>query len=97
MAPEWQLAVWFTEEAIAAWEAAPRTTPALTLCTVFHLALRQTKGLIVIEPGQTRAVVSSPPSAVSTNSVLSKLPRKSAWSSATWNTRPSPALAEGGH
>jgi hypothetical protein len=53
------LTVWFTEEAIAAWRAAPRTTrggqpwysplailTALTLCTVFHLALRQTEGLI---------------------------------------------------
>ena len=53
------LTVWFTEEAIAAWKAAPRTTPggqphyldlaittALTLRAVFRLALRQTKGLI---------------------------------------------------
>jgi hypothetical protein len=53
------LTVWFTEEAIAAWKAAPRTTPggqphysdlaittALTLRAVFHLALRQTEGLI---------------------------------------------------
>ena len=47
------LTVWFTEEAIAAWKAAPRTTPggqphysdlaiaiALTLRAVFHLPLR---------------------------------------------------------
>jgi hypothetical protein len=53
------LTVWFTEEAIAAWKAAPRTTPggqpcssalaittALMLRAVFHLALRQTEGLI---------------------------------------------------
>jgi hypothetical protein len=53
------LAVWFTDEAIAAWRAAPRTTrggqawysplailTALTLRAVFHLALRQTEGLI---------------------------------------------------
>jgi hypothetical protein len=53
------LTVWFTEEAIAAWRAAPRTTrggqpwysplailTALTLRTVFRLALRQTEGLI---------------------------------------------------
>src|SRR4051812_6917479 len=53
------LTVWFTEEAIAAWEAEPRTTPggqphysdlaittALTLRAVFRLALRQTEGLI---------------------------------------------------
>src|SRR4051794_40977643 len=49
------LTVWFTEDAIAAWKAEPRTTPggqphysdlaittALTLRAVFRLALRQT-------------------------------------------------------
>ena len=53
------LTVWFTEEAIAAWTAEPRTTrggqprfsalaiaTALTLRVVFRLALRQTEGLI---------------------------------------------------
>src|SRR3954465_12773256 len=53
------LTVWFTDEAIAAWKAAPRTTPggqphysdlaittALTLRAVCRLALRQTEGLI---------------------------------------------------
>ncbi|MCW2240418.1 IS5 family transposase [Azospirillum canadense] len=53
------LTVWFTEEAIASWRAAPRTTPggqpaysdlaittALMLRAVFHQALRQTEGLI---------------------------------------------------
>jgi len=53
------LTVWFTDEAIAAWRAAPRTTrggqpwysplaivAALTLRAVFWLALRQTEGLI---------------------------------------------------
>jgi hypothetical protein len=53
------LTVWFTEEAIAAWRAEPRTTRggqphysvltirmALTLRAVFRLALRQTEGLI---------------------------------------------------
>ena len=53
------LTVWFTEEAIAAWKAEPRTTrggmarysglaiaTALTLRAVFRLALRQTEGLI---------------------------------------------------
>src|SRR5215213_113991 len=53
------LTVWFTEEAIAAWEAEPRIMPggqphysdlaittALTLKAVFRLALRQTEGLI---------------------------------------------------
>jgi hypothetical protein len=53
------LTVWFTEKAIAAWQAAPRSTrggqawysplailTALTLRAVFRLALRQTEGLI---------------------------------------------------
>ena len=53
------LTVWVTDEAIAGWRAAPRTTPggqpcysplaivtALTLRAVFRLALRQTEGLI---------------------------------------------------
>jgi DDE family transposase len=53
------LTVWFTDEAIAAWQAEPRTTPggqphysalaistALTMGLVFGLALRQTEGLI---------------------------------------------------
>jgi IS5 family transposase len=53
------LTVWFTEEAIQAWRAEPRTTPggqphysglaistALTMGLVFGLALRQTEGLI---------------------------------------------------
>src|SRR3954449_7593823 len=53
------LTVWFTEAAIAAWYAEPRTTPGgqphysslaiatgLTLKAVFRLALRQTEGLI---------------------------------------------------
>src|SRR3954465_6795426 len=59
------LTVWFTEEAVAAWEAEPRTTrggqpwyselailTVLTLRAVFRLALRQTEGLIssVIHP-----------------------------------------------
>jgi hypothetical protein len=53
------LTVWFTDEAIEDWRAAPRTTPggqpcysplailtALTLRAAFRLALRQTEGLI---------------------------------------------------
>ena len=53
------LTVWFTDEAVAAWRAEPRTTPggqphysalaittALTLRAVFCLALRRTEGLI---------------------------------------------------
>jgi hypothetical protein len=53
------LTVWFSDDAIAGWQAAPRTTQggqawysplailtALTLRAVFRLALRQTEGLI---------------------------------------------------
>jgi len=53
------LTVWFTDEAVAAWKAEPRTTSggqrwysprailtALTLRAVFRLAPRQTEGLI---------------------------------------------------
>ena len=53
------LTVWFTDEAIQAWRAEPRTTPggqphysalaittALTMRVVFRLGLRQTEGLI---------------------------------------------------
>jgi len=53
------LTVWFSDEAVAAWKAEPRTTrggqrsysplailTALTLRAVFRLALRQTEGLI---------------------------------------------------
>jgi hypothetical protein len=53
------LTVWFTDEAIVAWRAEPRTTPggqphysalaittALTMRAVFGLGLRQTEGLI---------------------------------------------------
>ena len=53
------LTVWFTDEAVAAWAAAPRTTrggqpsysplailTALTLRAVFRLAYRQAQGLI---------------------------------------------------
>src|ERR1700679_215825 len=57
--PRGSLTIWFTDEAIAAWRAEPRTTrggqrhysalaitTALTLRTVFRLPLRQTEGLI---------------------------------------------------
>jgi len=53
------LTIWFTDEAVAAWKAEPRTIPggqpwysplailtALTLRAVFRLAMRQTEGLI---------------------------------------------------
>ncbi|WP_242693463.1 transposase, partial [Sabulibacter ruber] len=53
------LTIWFTEEAVAAWRAGPRTTPggqarysdlavetALVLRAVFHQPLRQTEGLV---------------------------------------------------
>src|SRR5690349_14457195 len=75
------LTVWFTEAAIAAWKAEPRATrggqprysalaitTALTLRTVFRLALRQTEGLIgfvsggAVRPG--RIVAHSRPSEI---------------------------------
>lgn len=53
------LTIWFTEEAVAAWRAVPRTTPGgqarysalaiettLILSAVFHQPLRQTEGLV---------------------------------------------------
>jgi hypothetical protein len=53
------LTVWFTDEAVTAWRAEPRTTPggqphysalaittALTMRTALGLGLRQTEGLI---------------------------------------------------
>jgi hypothetical protein len=53
------LTIWFTDAVIAAWKAEPRTSPggqprysalaitvALTLRSVFRLALRQTEGLV---------------------------------------------------
>jgi hypothetical protein len=53
------LTIWFTAEAVEAWQAPTRTTPggqarysdlaietSLTLRAVFHLALRQTEGLV---------------------------------------------------
>ena len=68
------LTVWFTEDAIAAWKAASRTTPggqphysdlaittALTLRAVFHLPLRQTEGLI--GSASTCPFLTTPPSA----------------------------------
>ena len=64
--------VWFTDAAVAAWRAEPRTTrggrplhsdlaiaTALTLRAAFHLALRQTEGLIgsiIALPGLDLAV-----------------------------------------
>jgi len=53
------LTVWFSDDAVAAWRAAARTTPggqarysalaietALVLRVIFHLGLRQTEGLM---------------------------------------------------
>src|SRR3954453_22656442 len=70
------LTVWFTEDAIAAWHAEPRTTPggqlhysdlaittALTIKAVFRLALRQTDGLtgsIIRLLGLERSVLDHP-------------------------------------
>jgi hypothetical protein len=65
------LTVWFTEAAVAAWEAEPRTTPggqphysdlaittALTLKAVFRLALRQTEGRLHHRPARSRSLCS---------------------------------------
>ena len=62
------LTVWFTEAAVAAWRAVPRTTPggqphysalailtALTLRAVFRLALRQTEAADRLDPPPARA------------------------------------------
>jgi len=67
------LTVWFTDEAIEAWRAEPRTTPggqpwysplailtALTLRAVFRLALRQTEGLIGSVIGLLRLALAVP-------------------------------------
>ncbi len=53
------LTIWFSDDAVEAWQAAPRTTPggqarysdlaietSLILRTVFHQPLRQTEGLV---------------------------------------------------
>ncbi len=71
------LMMWFSEEATAAWRAEPRTNrggqewysplailTALTLRAVFHLALRQTEGLIgslIRRLGLDLAVPATPP------------------------------------
>ena len=67
------LTVWFSEGAIAAWHAESRTSrggqprysplailTALTLRTVFRLALRQTEGLIVTGASTPRGLSPSP-------------------------------------
>src|SRR5918997_1768482 len=67
------LSVWFTDEAIVAWKAQPRTTrggqpwyselailTALTLRAMFRLALRQTEGLIGSIMGLLRLDLSVP-------------------------------------
>src|SRR4051812_26136533 len=88
------LTVWFTDEAIAAWKAAPRTTPggqphysdlaittALTLRAVFHLALRQ--GLIGSVP-QRLGLDLPVPEPVRASAATS---RPSADEPRTWNCR----------
>jgi hypothetical protein len=94
------LTVWFTDEAIAAWKAAPRTTPggqphyfdlaittALTLRAVFHLALRQTEGVIgsILQLLGLDLPVPEPVRASAANS------RPSAGALRAWNCRRSPA------
>ena len=87
------LTVRFTDEAIEGWRAAPRTTPggqpwysslailtALTLRAVFHLALRQTEGLI----GSVISLLGGS---------VKKLGRYAASGIAWWPKRPSSAAA----
>jgi hypothetical protein len=91
--------VWFTDEAIAAWRAAPRTTPGgqphysdlaittvLTLRAVFHLPLRQTEGLIgsIL---QLLGLDLSVPEPVRASAAIS---RPSADAPRAWNCRHSP-------
>jgi hypothetical protein len=94
------LTVWFTDDAIAAWKAAPRTTPggqphysdlaittALTLRAVFHLPLRQTEGLIgsVLQLLGLDLPVPEPVRASAANS------QPSAGEPGAWSCRRSPA------
>jgi hypothetical protein len=92
------LTVWFTDEAIAAWKAAPRTTPggqphysdlaittALTLRAVFHLPLRQTVIGSVLQLLGLDLPVPEPVRASAANS------RPSAGALRAWNCRRSPA------
>ena len=74
--------VWFTDEAVQAWRAEPRTTPggqphysalaintALTLRAVFGLALRQTEGLIGSVTGRLDSTaISDPPEGIAASS-----------------------------
>ena len=83
------LTVWVTDEAIAGWRAAPRTTPggqswystlailtALTLRAVFRLALRQTEGLIGSIIGLLGLALSVPdPSTLSRRAKTLQVPR----------------------
>ncbi|WP_211257568.1 transposase [Muricoccus aerilatus] len=67
------LTVWFTQEAVEGWRAAPRTTSggqlsysdlsiatALTLRAVFHLMLRKTQGLTASIPQLLDSISPSP-------------------------------------
>jgi Transposase DDE domain len=87
------LTVWFTEEAIEGWRAAPRTTAggqawysplailtALTLRAVFHLALRQTEGLMNSIVGLLGLTLRVPDH--------STLSRRAATLEVPWPTRP---------
>ncbi len=68
------LTVWFTDDAVQAWQAEPRTTrggqpdysplailTALTLRAVFRLPFRQTEGLIPNPAGQNPCSKAAPP------------------------------------
>src|SRR3954463_7382658 len=96
------LTVWFTDDAIAAWKAAPRTTPggqphysdlaittALTLRAVFPLPLRQT---VIGSVLQLLGVDLPVPEPVRASAATS---RPSAGASRAWSCRHSPARLAG--
>src|SRR5213596_1620361 len=98
------LTVWFTEEAIAAWKAEPRTTrggqpwysdlailTALTLRAVFRLALRQTAGLRRWRcPGHDRAIAPNPCISWWTARASSSAGQVNGWSRSTAPRRAGP-------
>src|SRR3954469_25856867 len=98
------LTVWFTEEAITAWRAEPRTTrggqpwyselailTALTLRAVFRLAFRQTEGLIGSLMGLLGLDLPVPDhTTLSRRAATMEVPRPRSGSRSTMGTIPSP-------
>src|SRR3954462_2602894 len=97
------LTVWFTAAETAAWKAAPRAPPggqphysdlaittALTLRAVFHLALRQTEGLIgsILQLSTCRCLTIPPSAGASGASSCRHRPAPPAERSTGWSTVP---------